>query len=630
MRRNVFANTEMTPGRVSVAAGIAMMLLVCAALPARADRRSESSQQFTRAVKMRTMLEGYLEKDRSISDYKRTVEAYRKVYLISPAGDEVTTAIVAEGELYQEMGRLYDTSYYKSAVKAYRYLLSQYPTSRYCGQALRAIAGIQNTQLNEPAEAEATYKEYLRRFPHSEKTSAVRDALREVAEANGDALPALHGRRIQPRVAAKGTTTVTAIRTWDSRNAARVVVRLTNTIKYDGARISSPDRIYFDLYKAKLVRKLPEKSLAANAGLLKSVRVAQNRHGVVRVVLDVNGAKHYSAFLLANPYRLVINVPAPAGSTAPHARSAVASTPARTKSTRKNRNPFSLASADNARGLRPPAEPKPTRNGERSLSRVLGLKIRRIVIDPGHGGYDTGAIGPTGLTEKAVCLDVALRLGRLIKRNLPGAQVIYTRKTDVFVPLEKRTEIANKAKADLFISIHANSSPDPAVRGVETYYLNFTASPESMRVAARENATSHLSVYDLQNLIKKIARNDKIEESEELAEDIQDNLSQRLKRVSSRERNRGVKRAPFVVLIGAHMPSVLTEISFLSNRTDERLLREPQERERIAVGIYRGIAEYLKSLNSYAYDKGKLASNSQPPVTHLETASAVALAQNPR
>ena len=267
--------------------------------------------------------------------------------------------------------------------------------------------------------------------------------------------------------------------------------------------------------------------------------------------------------------------------------------------------------------LVPPPVPEPNRDGERSLTRALGLKINRIVIDAGHGGHDTGTIGPHGLLEKDVCLDVALRLGNLIEQKLPGADVIYTRKDDTFVPLEERTQIANDAKADLFISIHANSSEDPSARGVETYYLNFATSADAMEVAARENAESQESMHDLQDLIKKIARNDKIEESKDLAGDIQDSLSNRLQLVSRNERNRGVKKAPFVVLIGANMPSVLTEISFLSNPYDEGLLRKAAQRERIAEGLYRGVANYLASLNSLSANKAKLISDNHVSETRL-------------
>ena len=220
------------------------------------------------------------------------------------------------------------------------------------------------------------------------------------------------------------------------------------------------------------------------------------------------------------------------------------------------------------------------------------------MIDPGHGGHDTGTIGPTGLMEKDLCLDVALRLGKIIEQRLPGADVVYTRSDDTFVPLEERTNIANQAKADLFISIHANSSRDHAARGIETYYLNLKGSAEAMEVAARENATAQGGVHDLQDLVLKIARTEKIDESKELAEDIQDSLSRRIQKTSKPVKNRGVRKAPFVVLIGADMPSILTEISFLSNPADEQLLKKPEQRQKVAEGLYQGVASYLESMNS--------------------------------
>lgn len=724
--------------RAVAAIVVAAAMALCAAFPARADVRKAASDQFARAVKMRTMLEGYLEKDRSLDDYKKTVAAYQKVYLITPFADESTAALVAEAELYAEMGRLYDAKYYQSSIDSYKFLLTQYPGSRYRADALLAIAQIQRDDLNAPQDARATYEEYLKRFPHSEKSGEARADLKEIesggkpaygpksknastAVASGDApvatagniagnpaattptgaggaiksglsstmrrtavsdaapdslsdagsLPQLKGDRVEPRTADSGNPAVTGVQAWNAQNATRIVVAVADTVKFKAMRIASPDRIFFDLYNARVTSKVSSNTLDFQSGLLKSVRVAQNKPNVVRVVLDVNGAKDYSAYLLAKPYRLVIEVRSqaavnvaknvasapPATEPAPDAdssaalqsgglktpanpREAVAEKvevddrdrdmempvsatriPAKTVALPRDKNPTRVAT------LEPAPEPKPTRDGERSLTRMLGLKINRIVIDAGHGGHDTGTIGPHGLMEKDVCLDVALRLGRLIQQKLPGAQVIYTRSDDTFVPLEERTAIANQAKADLFISIHANSSGDPDARGIETYYLNFATSRESMEVASRENANAQESLHDLQDLIKKIARNDKIEESKELAGDIDDTLSQRLQLVSRDERNRGVKKAPFVVLIGANMPSVLAEISFLSNPSDERLMRKPEQRQRIADGLYRGINNYLESLNSISNNQQKVAADVGDG--HLE-AGGVASSGNPK
>jgi len=246
-----------------------------------------------------------------------------------------------------------------------------------------------------------------------------------------------------------------------------------------------------------------------------------------------------------------------------------------------------------------------------SLTRELGLKINRIVIDPGHGGFDTGAKGPHGLLEKDVCLDVALRLGQMIRDNIPGAEVVYTRKDDSYVPLEDRTAIANSADADLFISIHANSSDIREVRGVETYYLSLATSKEAKELAIRENAMTQSSLHDLPDLVQKITQNEKIAESRLLAAEIQDTLSERLQLVSRWERNRGVKQAPFIVLAGANMPAVLSEISFVSNANDESLLLEVGQRQRIADGLYRGIAAYLDGLHSNPLNRQKLVTENR-------------------
>jgi N-acetylmuramoyl-L-alanine amidase len=241
-------------------------------------------------------------------------------------------------------------------------------------------------------------------------------------------------------------------------------------------------------------------------------------------------------------------------------------------------------------------EAVPTASGDRSLIRALGLKIGRIVIDPGHGGHDTGTIGPNGLQEKDLVLDVGRRLGKLLEARM-GADVVYTRQDDTFIPLETRTAIANQEQADLFVSIHANSSHDRDARGVETYYLNFTSNADALEVAARENAVSDKSIHELQDLVKKIALKEKIEESREFAADVQRSLHTGLSAKSPGLRDRGVKKAPFIVLIGANMPSILAEISFVSNPTDERKLGTGEYRQRIAESLYKGISKYVGGLS---------------------------------
>jgi N-acetylmuramoyl-L-alanine amidase len=237
-------------------------------------------------------------------------------------------------------------------------------------------------------------------------------------------------------------------------------------------------------------------------------------------------------------------------------------------------------------------------SGGRSMIRVLGLKVGRIVIDPGHGGHDAGTEGPEGLREKDLVLDVSKRLGALIEERM-NSEVIYTRTDDTFIPLEQRTEIANQAKADLFLSIHANSSPLRSVAGVETYYLNFTTSKAALDLAARENAGSQKSIFELQDLLEKIALKDKVDESREFANRIQSALYSFSVKNDAHARDRGVRKAPFVVLIGASMPSVLAEIGFISNSRDESSMKKPEYRQRLAESLYKGLASYAATLSHF-------------------------------
>ena len=519
---------------------------------------------------------------------------------------------------------------------------------------------------------------------------------------------------------------VTGIRHWSTPDYTRVAIDLESDVKFSSQRIAHPARIFFDLRNTKLASTLVGKSFDVDDGFLQKVRVAQFAPGRTRIVLEVDNLSDYDAFLLPNPYRLIIDIHGKNGRTRQHKevgdssfaeseatvsplvnaevdpnsleKSTVATTaladpvagrvastgadasdsamppaseasslavrpqsavvkkvvdadddensaapesagakrnvrdskeamasrntiatkkladsdggsensdasiseaPRALSGSRHRSNSRSLASASGKAGSVSDfavREAKPTASGDRSLIRALGLKIGKIVIDPGHGGHDTGTIGPNGLEEKDLVLDVGRRLGKLLETRL-GAEVVYTRKDDTFIPLETRTAIANQARADLFVSIHANSSRDPDARGVETYYLNFTSSPEALEVAARENAVSEKSIYELQDLVKKIALKEKIEESREFAGDVEASLHSGLAVKSPAIRDRGVKKAPFIVLIGANMPSILAEVSFVSNPADERRLATSEYRERIAESLYRGIAKYVNGLS---------------------------------
>jgi N-acetylmuramoyl-L-alanine amidase len=404
-------------------------------------------------------------------------------------------------------------------------------------------------------------------------------------------------------------TEVTAVRCWSSSDATRVVIEVTGEFDYHSERAHNPERVFFDILRARPHfggRRLYSADVADK--LVKRVRVAETLPGVTRVVLDLGTAIDYTATQLSNPDRLVIELRANAQAVPAALPGVIQPPPAAPPSLAQPLPvpPAALAS--------PPATPpkiappvtsggsgraaKLASDGANSLTRALGLKIRRVVLDPGHGGHDQGTVGPSGLMEKDLVLDVALRLGKLIEQRM-GSEVIFTRSDDTFIPLDGRTALANDKKADLFLSIHANSSAYPRIGGVESYYLNFTNSKDSLEVASRENASSDKSVFELRDLIQRITLQDKAEESKEFASDVETALFTFSARYNPGIKNRGVKRAPFVVLIGASMPSVLAEIGFLSNPKEEALLKRPEHRQRLAEALYRGVSRYAQSLSHF-------------------------------
>jgi N-acetylmuramoyl-L-alanine amidase len=611
-------------GALALAAMLPAFTLPLAA-QASGQKKASAKSQFERAEKLRTALQGKPQQDRTLREYQQLVNTFRRVYLITPHAVDVPAALLAVAETYQEMGRQFDAKYYQSAIDAYQFLLHEYPASRYRMDALFTIAQIQQTDLGKPDAAELTYQEYIRRFPQSPRVEQARRALTDIAadrEAQKKAAAVAASAPSSGGAPAAGKTPqVLNIRYWNADNFTRVVVDLEDSMQWRAERIANPDRIFFDLHKARLSSTLAGKTFTVEDGFLKMIRVAPNQVGVVRVVLEVEKVKDYSVFMLPNPYRLVVDVygervslakaepPAQpkAESSAPAKKAAPekAAESAKVEKTAAKKAASGSETASTNAAAAPPQPAQPKSDGTHSLTRALGLKIGRIVIDPGHGGHDTGTIGPTGLMEKELCLDIAQRLGKTIKEEMPWVEVHYTREDDTFIPLENRTALANQLKADMFISIHANSSRDRGARGIETYYLSFASSDEALEVAARENALAQSSIHELQDILKQIARNEKIEESRELAQQVQEGLAGRMQRYSRYLKNRGVKKAPFIVLIGANMPSVLTEISFLSNPSDEAALKKPEHRDRVVEGIFKGVSSYLTALGSVAYNPPK-------------------------
>jgi len=423
------------------------------------------------------------------------------------------------------------------------------------------------------------------------------------------------------------TVALTAVRRELLPEAVRITFELDREVPYHSERIHGPERVFVDLPHTRAVAALRFAVLPFEDGVVQRARVGAHPGGITRVVLDVEGAGRHSIYTLYNPYRIVVDVeqpaavssrPAPALPPAPIRAVAPApllvTTPPVSVRIEPPATPPSAAPVQTSAAVSAAAaaeiaatEPAPlpastpapvtpalNARGGYSLSRQLGLGIARIVIDAGHGGHDPGARAK-GLSEADLTLDVALRLEKLLLRQ-PGVEVIQTRRTNAFVPLEERTDLANRSGADIFLSIHANASADRRARGVETYYLNFAPSAEAESIAARENAASTRSMRQLPELVRAIALNNKLDESRDLARLVQESLFSQARKADRRARNLGVKQAPFVVLVGAQMPSILAEISFLTNQLDADLLATEKFRQQIAEALLAGITRYQQAL----------------------------------
>jgi len=670
-----------TRRRGAVCLGVGALFCVLSATAA----TPESTQSWQAALSARQAFESEPSGEHTKAEYSAIMDNFRAIYHTNPSDPHAAHAIEQVAELLAEQGReLNDKKSLRDAAGQYEFLAKAYP-----GGSMAAKAHAQSLALLGPDTAK-------------DESTDPRPTAQTTDKAEITATPV---------AASHPMASVTGIRHWSTPTYTRVAIDLGDEVEYQAARVESPDRIYFDLHHSRLAQELVGKSFAVtDDGLLTRIRAAQFSNDVTRVVLDVHDVGEYSAFLLPNPYRLIIDIHGKAGNNreqiadqgpAPRTQSpensTASSTPSQqvevsalppmpvtdgsgafglaaqkaqnkgqtravaqprvvipTRSTVAKPVPNSVTTRSGDTGVeiaavseqqgrveatsRPTSQPivaksrgqgsglraqeatddepvvkkslrgkakvdaapveaaAPTADGETSLVRALGLKIGRIVIDAGHGGHDSGTLGVGGIEEKDVVLDVALRLGKLLHDRL-GAEIVYTRADDTFIPLETRTAIANKAQADLFISIHANSSQDESARGVEVYYLNFTSDPDAMRVAARENAVSSQSVHELSDLVKKIALKDKIDESKELASDVDDSLYEGIEKGNAGLKNRGVKKAPFVVLIGANMPSILAEISFVTNSQDAEELERPAYRERVAESLYSGVARYAGGIN---------------------------------
>jgi N-acetylmuramoyl-L-alanine amidase len=591
------------------AATAALLLAVCSEAAAQQTARARYESALEREAAVRALLK---DDGASTPSAQLTAQFGRVVTSFESIVRRFPTSGYADNALFQAAS-LADSAYEKfrrpedrdRAVRLFRWLVQEYPTS-----SLVKRANARLTTLTTAAIA------------GTPPTAAPPAQTRPTGPA------AMVSAGLDERA------TLRKIERLPMQDVVRVIVELDREVRYLEQRLPRPARVFFDLQNVQAVPELRDQVLTYPSDVVNKVRIGRHPNSTVRVVLDLEDVEKHSVFTLYNPFRIVIDaertaarkaamlppalVATPFRVTAPFAalsRAAmvvpepeVGSTPDRLVATGPRPLPLpaaaipSRATPASSPPLAPvspsvapaPATPSANAAGGFSIARQLGLSVSRIVIDPGHGGHDPGVLGK-GLTEATLVLDVALRLEKLLQ-NDAGVDVVLTRRTDVYVPLEERTEIANRQSADMFLSIHANASRNEDARGIETFFLSFASSADAEAVAARENSASTRDMHQLPDLIRAITLNSKVDESRDLAGIVQDSLVSNLRKSNREVRSRGVKKAPFMVLIGAAMPSVLAEISFVSNARELALLKTPVYRQKIAEALYAAVTKYRRSL----------------------------------
>lgn len=445
------------------------------------------------------------------------------------------------------------------AMKNWQALLRQYPKSPWNAEAQFWLGVSYEEGKGEPGEAKKHYQLLIEKYPQGIQAARARKRLERMDVAETD-----KNRPVRLSGDERITSFLTRIRHTSSQSYTRVVMELSTEVPYEihfleeNADRQLPPRLYVDLLKTRLGLD-PTRPIVVQDRLLRQVRVGQFAPGVVRVVLDLRSASSHRAFLLPDPYRLVVDINAGANG----------------KGTAALEKPQAL----------PPA-PKP---------KVPAPGLRKIVLDPGHGGKDPGAIGVGGLAEKDIVLSLAKKLAKKLKQEM-GLEVVLTRQDDTFIALEDRTAIANAEEADLFVSLHVNASSNSNLRGIETYYLDNTNDEASILLAARENGTSRRDISDLQFILSDLAQNSKLEDSITLAHRIHSSLASHLGQSYGDVKDLGVKQALFYVLVGARMPSVLLEVLFITNKHDGRALVRKAYQDAIVEGLFQGIKKYHENL----------------------------------
>lgn len=470
-----------------------------------------------------------------------------------------------------------------SAIAFYERLASSYPSSNLADDGLVLAAGAVEKHQKQPKNAYLLYREAVDRYPDGDMIRLAQKGARRLASyAPHQKVRPAPSPVVKAPAAATGKRLLKGIRHWASPEYTRIVLELNGSAPYrtgslpgDAAKGILP-RIYVDLQGVGIASGIGQKT-AVKEGILRQVRVGKQKNNSTRVVLDLAAAGEYKAFALKGPDRIVIDL----GTTK---QAVLEANPTEIRSLPAAGDPIAKVLDQTPEDRQPQVR----------LPEGGSNRLRRIVVDAGHGGKDPGAIGPRGTKEKDVTLALALKLAKRLKKEF-GCQVVLTRDKDVYLALEERTAVANRVGADLFISIHANASRNRSVRGVETYYLNFSKNNKAAAVAARENGTSLKQVGDLEMILFDLMANSKINESSRLAAEIQSSLVSSLGRHYSQIKDHGVRQGPFYVLLGATMPSVLVETAFISNKTEESRLKNSKFQDRAADAIVAGVKKFAKA-----------------------------------
>jgi len=599
-------------GRSCIAAFMACAILLLLRTPAYPSYNIEAGRKYSIACQRLTDLRKSPKKKKYRSywlDCIRTFEAVEKKYPRSPsAGDACFDRAGIYQDLFLFNRHLKDLD---ESIHINDKCQTSYPKHTRAPEALFHIIELSLGYRKDNTMAADAYSRLSKQYSDSVWTTKANALFGQTVQKSRKHKQEPEFRKIpEPVIVATGKGrpegAVKSIRFWSGGEYTRIVIDQDKEVKFQAQELKKPDRLVFDLLNTSLDTAVYKDPLPVNDGILKQVRASQYAPDVVRVVLDLASIKSYAAFPLHDPERLVIDVTGEGGRGG-EARMMSADTDTEQKIVNPVEQQFTEKEQLKTEQLTTaPLLPKipESQNADEqklSLSRQLGLKIKTIAIDAGHGGHDPGAIGRSGLKEKTITLDVAKRLAALVRERL-GCNVIMTRDRDVFIPLEERPFIAKSKGADLFVSIHVNANRKRNARGIETYVQSLRASDrEAMATAARENAMSTKKLSELKSELDRIfadlTRDDKIEESLYLADSVQGSLVSNLKSVNHHadDLKARIKRAFFYVLINTEMPSILAEIGFISNPEEEKLLKQDSYRQAIAEALYSGVKRYVEA-----------------------------------